>query len=239
MDMQNSNSGANHPKINNLFGALNSLDFSDTKVPDLTDLSNNSVEVDTLMTLFMNNSSTRQLAKKIVQYNSSGVLGALAYKASISWSNAKKLDEVAAVTGHDVTQSSPLPHFISNRPNFNQALLLISIMKTMIAASKADGYMDHDEQMSLLKAAEKLGFGIAERDILSELLERNISISEITRYIRSEKHKSEVYLAAYFAIRGDNSSGREFLKDLSIALSLPIGLTTYLERQADLGIKTS
>ena len=237
MDMQNSNSGSNHSKIYDLFYELKIFGFSDKNTPDLTELSSSNAHVDTLMTLFMNNTSTRQLAKKITQYNSAAVIGALAYKANINWSGTKKLDEVTAVTGHDVTQSSPLPHFISSRHNFDQALLLIALMKTMIAASKADGYLSFDEQSDLLGAAEKLGFDAAGRAILSELLESDISLAEIIQYVKSEKHKSEVYLAAYFAIKGDNPLGRQFLKDLSIALSLPIGLSTYLEKQADLGIQ--
>ena len=58
----------------------------------------------------------------------------------------------------------------------------------------------------------------------------------IAMSVNLDKQRSEVYIAAYTAIKGDSSLEREFLVDLADAMYLPQGLSTYLERQADLGI---
>ena len=195
-----------------------------------------SADIDRLMTLFMNNKATRQLAKTVVQYNSAAVLGALAYKANEYYRRSVPLCDVAPITGHDITQSSPLPRFIDNRENYGEDFLTPVLMKAMIAAAKADGLVDADEQAQLPKAAGQLGFNESDSDFIAQLLTRHISPEEIAQSVVRNKHKSEVYLAAYFAISGQRNAGRVFLKYLANVMDLETGLSTYLERQADHGI---
>ena len=109
-------------------------------------------------------------------------------------------------------------------------------MKAMIAASKADGLIGGADQEQILRAAEQLGFDAGDKDFIVELITRYISVEEIAGPVRLEKHKSEVYLAAYFSVSGDYQSGRAFLEGLEAALKLESGLSIYLEKQADLGI---
>lgn len=233
MNIQNSHAGSGYSDNNNPFGKLSLA--ARTHSVSFEDASYNA-NVDRLMTLFMNNKATRELAKTVVQYNSAAVMGALAYKANENWQNHAELQTVMPITGHDITQSSPLPQFVDNRENYGESFMTTVLMTTMVAASKADGMIDATEQAQLLKAADQLGFNVVENDFINELMTRDITLAEITQPVTLDKHKSEVYLAAYFAISGENDSGRAFLKDLASAMELEAGLSTYLERQADLGI---
>lgn len=234
MDIQNSHAGSGYSDNNN---QLRKSGLAiDTHLASRENTHHSAADVDRLMTLFMNNKATRQLAKTVVQYNSAAVMGALAYKANENWQNHEALQMITPITGHDITQSSPLPAFIDNRENYGESFMTPVLMTTMVAAAKADGLIDASEQAQLLKAARQLGFNVSENDFIDELMTRDITLAEITQPLVSDKHKSEVYLAAYFAISGESGRGHAFLKALANAMDLEADLTTYLERQADLGI---
>lgn len=230
MEMHNSHSGSSH--LNHLISQ--GQDYSASNMTDTTLL--NSADVDGLMTLFMNNHSTRKLAKTVIQYNGAAVLGALAYKAHENWQSNKPLHEVESITGHDVTQASLLPQFVDQPLNDYEAELLATLMKAMVAASSIAEAGDNEQQQQLLKAAQQLGFNATDTAFIHELINREITIQEIAQGITLDKHKSEVYLATYTAIVGNNQDEHDFLIGLASALDLPSGLTTYLEHQADLGI---
>ena len=236
MDMQNSHSG-NRYNSNYLYHELPNYAASNTAETTLSEAHARSLDVDGLMTLFMNNQSTRQLAKTIVQFNGLAVLGALAYKAHTHWQANTPFDQITSVTGYDVTQASPLPSFAGRQQaQPNTASLITVLMKTMLAAAKAHEATGKDEQEQLLKAAKQLGFNEAEIGFVEELMNREITVQEITSSVSLGKHKCNVYLAAYLATHGKNPLEGEFLESLASALQLPTGLSNYLEQQADLGI---
>lgn len=233
MNYQNSPAGSGYSGNNNQL-EKSAPDYAAHLAPSQT--STHGAEIDRVMTLFINNKATRKLAKAVVRYNSAAVLGALAYRANENWRSHTSLHDVEPITGHDITQSSPLPQFIDYREDYGEGFLAPILMKAMIAAAKADGLVNADEQHQLLKAAWHLGFNPDEIDFISALMKRDISLEEMAQSVARNKHKSEVYLAAYFAISGENDAGRDFLTALANAMGLDDGLWNYLERQAELGI---
>jgi len=192
--------------------------------------------LDELMTLFMNNTTTRQLSKEIVQYNSLAVLGALAYKAHAHWQSDSPLSELTAITGHDITQASPLPQFVNQVSDFDKRALKTSLMKAMIAAFTIQQEAAALEKDQLLKSAQQLGLDDKECDFIHELMTREVTVQEISYTISTDKRKAVVYLAAYLGVRGDSLLERKFLEDLATTMGIPNGLTAYLQRQANLGI---
>lgn len=196
-------------------------------------------DINGMMALFMSNQSVRELSKKIVQYNAAAVLGALAYKAHLAWKGEMPLGNTSPITSHNITQSSPLPRFVGGQLSHDDSFLTPVLMKTMIAASKANSHADLDEQADLLKAAEQLGFHDSEMQAINGLMNREISVQEIARSVSLDKHKAQVYLAAYFSITNDSLSGRKFLEDLAEQMGLHRDLPNYLERQAKAGIQTA
>lgn len=236
MDMQNSHYGSDYFVSNY---KLLAFDTSDKTSPFSPQASTDNINVNKLMTLFMNNRSTRTLSNKMAQYNAAAVLGALAYKAQACWQDSIALHNITPISNHDLTQASPLPRFIGEHDNYDEEFLVPILMKTMIAASKADGHFEVGEQTHLLKAAEQIGFNDNERNVIYTLMNGHISLQDIVRSVSLSKHKSQVYLSAYFSVAGNNLSGQKFLEDLASAMQFPYGLTAYLEKQADLGIVNS
>lgn len=233
MDMQNSHSNSFN---NNLFSRIPDFTPQESIVDEPSEAPLVGADIDGLLTLFMNNKNTRQLAKKMAQYNSAAVLGALSYKAQENWSIDLPLHKVEAITEHDVTMASPLPDFIDQATNTDTDPLIVLLIKAMVAAAKPYYVANADEREQLIKSAHLLGFNMNEINLINDLLNQEITVLEIAASVSLDKHKSAAYLAAYFAVRDNNLIERGFLSDLASAMQLPIGLTTYLEQQANLGI---
>lgn len=230
MEMHNSHSENSHLSNDLVYQTKNS-----TSPKGSDNITFDSTDIDNLMTLFMNNPATRQLAKKVVQYNGVAVLGALAYKAQENWHSNKPLSDVAAINNHDVYQASPIPDFTHTHGKTEESLLAESLMKAMIAtASTSAEFADHCEES--ITAAQHLGFDDEKIAFMNDVINSHVTPEDIARCVNLDKQKSEVYIAAYLASSGDNEAEGRFLTKLASAMDLPQGLTTYLEHQADLGI---
>jgi uncharacterized membrane protein YebE (DUF533 family) len=190
-----------------------------------------------VMALLLGSKSTRKMAKKVATLGGTAVLGGLAYKAYGNWQQSKALGQTLPVTDQDIKSAA------QTQPQLNDGLieatqnpLTMTLIKTMIAASKADGNIDAVEHKRLFDAIEGAQLSASDKGGVFDLMARDIPIQEITAGITQDHHKAEVYLAGYLAIEVDDQAERTFLNNLAIALDLPRGLSAYLEQQADQGI---
>lgn len=193
-----------------------------------------------LMALLMGSKSTRKIAKKVAAYGGTAVLGGLAYKAYSNWQESKSLGQTSPITDQDIEVANEvIPQQLNvgfNRAN--QTSLDLVLIKAMIAASKADGNLDAQEHQNLFNAIDKLNLSVEDKTKVFEFMSRDVTIDEIVSAVSLEEHKAEVYLSAYLAIEVDDQLERTFLNELALALALPSGLQSYLERQADQGVIT-
>lgn len=191
-----------------------------------------------IMALFMGSKSTRKMAKKIVKYGGTAVVGGLAYKAYGNWQKNKALGQTRPITDQDIDEASRASQHptLGNQINSFEPSLEMVLIKTMIAASKADGHIDALEHKRLFKAIEKLNFDNNDKVVVFDAMAREITIQEIADSVSLDEHKAEVYLSAYLAIDVDDQMERTFLNNLAIALDLPRGFPAYLEQQADQGV---
>jgi uncharacterized membrane protein YebE (DUF533 family) len=197
-----------------------------------------------VVALLLGSKSTRKVAKKMAKFGGTAVLGGLAYKAYSNWQDNKALNQTQPLQDQDIQQAAALLS-PSTAAEFGAAAetvelahtaLEITLVKAMIAASKADGQIDAVEQKRLLATVEKLNLDSEQKGQLFGLMAADISVQEIAASVETEEARAEVYLAAYLAIEVDDQRERAFLNDLSLALKLPRGLAAYLEQQADQGV---
>lgn len=191
-----------------------------------------------IMALLMGSKSTRKMAKKVVKYGGTAIVGGLAYKAYDNWQKNKALGQTNAISDHDIELASNLnsqAQLVNQSAGRDQGLELV-LINTMIAASKADGNIDAFEQKRLFSTIEKLNFTPQDKAAVFDAMSREITIQEIANSVTLEEHRAEVYLSAYMAIEVDNQLERTFLNNLALALKLPKGLPAYLEQQADRGV---
>ena len=106
------------------------------------------------MALLMGNKSARKFAGKAATIGGTALLGGLAFKAYQNWQgNNSGAAATATAEQQPVDPASFHQRAISQQegPGINPELVLI---KAMVAAAKADGHMDADEQQKIFKAVE-------------------------------------------------------------------------------------
>jgi uncharacterized membrane protein YebE (DUF533 family) len=166
------------------------------------------------------------------------IVGGLAYKAYGNWQQNKALEQTQAITAEDIGQSQTvIPQQLeSDQVGDDLMRLEMVLIKTMIAASKADGHIDAEEHKRLFQAIEELNLDAQQKAVVFDAMANDITVQEISNSVSCDEHKAEVYLAAYLAIEVDEPAERTFLNELSTALNLPKGFPAYLEQQADQGV---
>ncbi len=183
--------------------------------------------------LLMSNKSARKYAGKAAKYGGAAMLGGLAFKGYQNW---RSHNPSAAESTNDTQQ---LENRILNQQaiedysrNSHSDKELTVIVKAMIAAAKADGHIDAQEQQRIFQAVEKMDLSAEEKGIVFDSLQKDISIHELVNGIDNLELKTEIYLASCLVLDIDQPSERNHLDELGIALTLPKELLQQIEWQA-------
>ena len=185
-----------------------------------------------VMALLLGSKSARKIAGNVMTIGGTALLGGLAYKAYDNWKQNKPLAQTESITNDDVERAqSVIPDAASQATPLN-----LILVKSMIAAAKADGHLDSQEQKNIFEAVEKMQLSSEQKATVLDAMSRSISVQELAESVSEDHHKAEVYLAALLAIDVDHEDERAYLNALAVALKLPEGLPAYLEEQARSGI---
>jgi uncharacterized membrane protein YebE (DUF533 family) len=177
-----------------------------------------------ILALLMGNKSARKFAGKAASYGGAAMLGGLAFKAYENW---RQSGSRQAATQHAANESA----FLESSPEFE-----LTVIKSMIAAARADGHIDANEQQNIFKAVERMGLSTEMKATIFDLLSQPIPVDELARGIDSLEQKSEVYLASCLVIDPDLQAERAYLSQLASVLKLPQELAIQLQRQAQQAI---
>jgi len=170
-----------------------------------------------ILALLVSNKSARKFAGTAATYGGAALLGGLAYKAYKNWQHASPTAPVA-----EVPESLQAPS-----PDYQ--LLLV---KAMVAAARADGHIDQQEQQRIFATIEQMDISAEMKGLIFDLLQKPVSLNELAGADLSSEQKSELYLASCLIIDVDNWQERSHLNALASALHLPIGLAMQLQSQA-------
>lgn len=190
-----------------------------------------------IVALLVGNKSARKFAGKAATYGGAAMLGGLAYRAfqnyrDNSGANPASTQTAASFETHSApSEQSFHQQAISSVNNQQQSFELI-LMKAMIAAAKADGHIDNQEQQRIFQAVQKMNLSAEEKGLLFDCMQQDISVEELAASTSSIELKAEIYLASCLIIEPDHASEREYLNRLVRALELPDELAFQLEQQA-------
>lgn len=108
------------------------------------------------------------------------LLGGMAFKAYQNWQGSQQNLAEAAIP-----EQSP-----ADPPSFHQRAVSqqtdqstnpeLVLVKAMIAAAKADGHIDADEQQRIFQAVEKTGMSASEKGLIFDYLQKDIPVFELT-----------------------------------------------------------
>lgn len=171
--------------------------------------------------LLLGTSSGRGLTGLAVKLGGLAAVGGLAYKAFQDW-QAKK--------GEAPVDPGPAAHTL-NGPQLDQRSLVL--LKAMLAAAKADGHIDENEQAKIDAYLQKLALNPEAQRFIKNELAKPLSAKEIAAGADSPAAAAEIYLTSLLAINMDNDKERQYLEELAKELKLPPELVSELLDQAN------
>ena len=186
-----------------------------------------------IVALLMGNKSARKMAGKAATYGGAALLGGLAFKAYQNWKdNSSAQAQPAAAPASSATSDADFHQKALADNGAGQAPFELTLIKGMIAAAKADGHIDSQEQARIFEAVERMNLAAEHKAIIFAALQQNISIQELAANTHSIETRSELYLASCLVMQPDHPAERAHLDQLASALQLPGDLAAHLESQA-------
>ena len=166
----------------------------------------------------------------VAGYGGAALIGALAFKALQSWQQGKS-------PAASATAALPAPDAIP--PRYLPAAALatdglpfeLALVKSMIAAAKADGHIDAAEQARIFQAVEEQALDAEAKAFVFDALARPVDLDQIARAAGTDEQRAELYLAARIAIDPDQAGERAFLDALAHRLGLSAELRAHLDAQ--------
>ena len=186
-----------------------------------------------IVALLMSNKSARKFASTAASYGGAAVLGGLAFKAFKNWqlNNYDQSSAAArsAATNTDITIGYENYHYGSHvaAPDYE-----LKLIKAIIAAAKADGHIDAEEQQKIFQSVARMNLTSDMKATVFGLLSHPIPMDEVVSGVHDIGQKSELFLAACLVVNPDIPSVKAHLDLMANALVLPEDLKQQLIRQA-------
>ncbi|MEQ1831341.1 MAG: tellurite resistance TerB family protein, partial [Pirellula sp.] len=173
-----------------------------------------------LAALLLATKTGRKISGKLLAVGSVAAVGTLAYTAYQKWaqSQGKTTDEnsdapLATLTGVSADKRSQL------------------ILRAMLAAARADGVIDADEQRSLEQQLQRMdGAEDAKEWLRAEMLTPH-DVDSIAKQVDSTAAAAEVYLVSKLIIDEASPVERAYLQQLEHKLKLDPGLVEQIMAQ--------
>jgi uncharacterized membrane protein YebE (DUF533 family) len=180
-----------------------------------------------LLATMLGGKKMRKMAGGAVGYGGAAALGALAYRAWQTWQAQQGAPPAAGAP-----QAAPERFLPAASPAADGMPFELALVRTMVAAAKADGHVDATEQRAIFDAVERAGLDAEAKAFVFDLLRRDIPFEEIAAGAATPEQATELYVAARLAIDPDEAAERAWLAALAHRLSLPEGLVAQIEAEA-------
>jgi uncharacterized membrane protein YebE (DUF533 family) len=158
-------------------------------------------------------------------------VGALALHAYQAYQRGQAVQNTPPMNPAQVqdTPAHALPHAAPAADGGSFELVLI---RSMVAAAKADGTIDAMEQQKLFGEVEKLGLDSAAKAYVFDLLNKPVDLEGIASAVATPEQAAEVYLASRLTINPDQPAEAAHPDALAVRLQLPAELRAHLDQQA-------
>lgn len=149
-------------------------------------------------------------------------IGGLAYNA---WRN----HQAQQGNSGDIDRDSFIPGSASG-PQYEA--LSKTLVRAMIAATKADGQIDPTEKEAIFKKLETMPLGAEEKAFVFDELSSPLDLNAVVADADTAEHGAEIYAASLVAITADTAAERAYLDALAHKLRLDPGLVAEIHRTA-------
>lgn len=171
--------------------------------------------------LLLGTSAGRGLTGVALKVGSLGAIGGLAYKAFKDWQ--------AKTEAAPVADPGPAADALSG-PQLEKRSF--ALLRAMLAAAKADGHIDENEQGKIDAYLQKLNLDPEALHFVKNELAKPLSAKEVAAGADSPAAAAEIYLTSLLTINIDTDQERAYLDELAKELKLPPELVSELLDQA-------
>ncbi len=179
-----------------------------------------------LLGLVVGNKKSRKFAKKAATYGGVALVGGLAYKAYKDYKAGQAVQPPPAQP-----QALPPPPqdsgFVPATPAAEQSLSR-AMLRAMIAAAKADGHIDGQEQANIFAKMDELPLDAADKAFVMDELRAPLDVEAVAAGAQGPEQAAEIYAASLLAIDPDGPAERGYLGMLAARLGLEQGLVDHL-----------
>jgi uncharacterized membrane protein YebE (DUF533 family) len=179
--------------------------------------------------LLLGSKRGRRFGGKALKLGSVAALGVLAYKAYETW-QAQQQAQPGQPQGAAPAKAEP--RTVNLLPAPQVELHSLAMLKSMIAAAKADGHLDERERGLVEAELGRVQADASTRRWFEDELRRPLDPAEVARAAGSQEMAAEMYLASLLVADETSYMERAYLDELARQLQLPEGLKLELERQA-------
>jgi len=107
-----------------------------------------------------------------------------------------------------------------------------TLVRAMIAATKADGQIDAAEKDAIFRKLETMPLGAEEKAFVFDELSSPLDLNAVVERADTAEHGAEIYAASLVAITADTPAERAYLDALAHKLGLDPGLVAEIHKQA-------
>ncbi|MBN9538873.1 MAG: hypothetical protein BGN99_29455 [Alphaproteobacteria bacterium 65-37] len=190
-----------------------------------------------LAAILLGTKTGRKLGGEALKFGGMAAVGALAYKAYRDWQAGKQAAPATAAPQPQSQQPTPVPMLPapSGTP-FNptnpaeQQTLARHLLRAMIAAAKADGHVDAQEQARIFAEMDKLPLSSEDKVFVMDELRAKLDIDAVAGAASTPEEAAEIYTASLLAIDVDNAAERGYLGMLAARLKLDDALVAHLQQ---------
>ena len=182
-----------------------------------------------LVTLLMTNKKSRKMAGSLVKYGALAAVGGLAYKAYSDWQAGKSADTTQAEAS--AAAPSPPPEnstFLAGGAPQAQSDLSLALLRAMIAAAKADGHIDAEEQTRIFGFLDQVDLDTEAKAFVMDELRAPLDVDAVAKAATSPEIAAELYAASLLIIDDRNPAEKGYLAMLAARLQLPEDLVAPL-----------
>lgn len=186
--------------------------------------------------LLMGSKGGRKFMGKAATYGGLALLGGLAYKAYSDWQAGKAPASTAASTAVEPIPVPPADDRFLPRETPDEAGaedLSLVLVRAMIAAAKADGHIDADEQQRLFAELGRLELTQAQKGLVMDELSKPLDMDAVVAGATTPERAAEIYCASLMAIDPDGAAERGYLSFLAGRLKLDPKLVEHLHASVE------
>ncbi|MGE0005156.1 MAG: tellurite resistance TerB family protein [Parvibaculaceae bacterium] len=185
-----------------------------------------------LVSILLGSKGGKKLAGNALKLGGAAVLGGLAYRAWQNYQSTRGAPATVPVEPlKDVTPRVEGTVFLPSAPEERDELSLV-LLRAMIAAAKADGHIDADEQNRIFSRLDELDLDTEAKAFVVDELRKPLDIDAVVRGATSPERAVEIYAASVLAIDPDDPAEQAYLAMLASRLKLDPALKASVETEA-------